>query len=475
MRQRPRQTKGPSKGSKNKADAGQVPRAGRENDEGFAVKHACRLGLLGAVALLAACSQREVILEGERLDLRAPLDPEDAVVEEVAEISTDITLPAQVNHTEWTHRNGTAAHRIQHPALGSSIASVWSANIGSGDSRKHRITADPVVSGGRIFALDSQATVTAVSTGGETLWSRDLTPATDRSSDASGGGLVADGDTIYVTTGFGQLTALDAATGAQKWVQNLDSATTGAPTVRDGLVYVVSRDSQGWALNADTGRIAWSISGTPSPSNMVGGAGPVVNDKLAVFAFGSGELVGAFRKGGVQVWNSSVSGARRGRAYATVNDITGDPVIDGDVIYAANQSGRVVALNAGSGERIWTAKEGAYSPVWPTGGSVFLVSDESNLVRLDAATGEQVWSVDLPYFQNERPRRLKAVYAHHGPVLAGGRLVVASSDGQIRSFSPETGALVSTADIPGGASTNPVVVNGTLYVVSTRGQLHAFR
>ncbi len=444
-------------------------------NEGFAVTHARRICLLGAIALLAACGNREVILEGERLDLRAPLDPEETVVEEVAEVSTDITLPAQVNHTEWTHRNGTASHRIQHPALSRTLASVWSANIGSGDSRKHRITADPVVSAGRVFALDSQATVSATSTAGAQIWSRDLTPPTDRSSDASGGGLAVDGDTVYVTTGFGELSALDVATGAEKWVQELDGATTGAPTVSDGLVYVISRDSQGWAINADTGRIEWSVTGTPSTSNMVGGAGPVVGDKLAVFAFGSGELVGAFRKGGVQVWNSSVSGARQGRAYTTVTDITGDPVIDGDVIYAANQSGRIVALNAGSGERIWTAKEGAYSPVWPTDNAVFLVSDEGKLVRLEAETGAEVWSVDLPYFQKERPRRLKAVFAHYGPVLAGGRLIVASSDGVIRSFDPVSGALISTVDIPGGATTNPVVVNGTLYVVSGRGTLHAFR
>jgi len=439
------------------------------------VKHVFRIGLFGAVALLAACVERELILEGERLDLRAPLNGEDVVVEEVADISTDIALPAQVNHTEWTHRNGTATHRIQHPALGRALTSVWSENIGSGDSRKYRITADPVVSAGRVFTLDSQATVTAISTTGVRLWSRDLTPPRDRSKDASGGGLAVDGDTLYVTTGFGELNAIDVATGAEKWVQELDGATTGAPTVRGDLVYVISRDSQGWAINADDGRIAWSVTGTPSPSNMVGGAGPVVDDKIAVFAFGSGELAAVFRQGGVQVWNSSVSGARPGRAYATITDITGDPVIDGDVIYAANQSGRIVAIDTGSGERIWTAKEGAYSPVWPTGGAVFLVSDESKLVRLDAATGAQVWSVDLPYFQNEKPKRLKAVYAHHGPILAGGRLVVASSDGQIRSFDPVTGALISSVEITGGATSNPVVAGGTLYVVSTRGQLHAFR
>jgi len=432
-------------------------------------------------ALLAACGQKEEILPGERLDLRAPLD--EAAATDTNGVAADasvnralaINLPAPVNHAQWTHRNGTPQHRITHPALASTLTHAWNVSIGAGDNRKYRITADPVVAAGRIFTLDSQATVMAHSTAGAKIWAQDVTPASDRGGDASGGGLAVAGDTLFVTSGFGELVALDAATGAKRWVQKLDAPATGAPAVRDGIVYVTSRDSRAWAIDAANGRIKWELQGAPTPSVMVGGTAPAVSDKFAIFAYGSGELVAAFRKGGVRVWASSVSGKRRGRAYAGITDITGDPVIDGDVVYAGSQSGRVVALNLGSGERIWTAKEGAYSPVWPAGGSVFLVSDESHLVRLDAATGETIWSVELPYYIKDKPRRRKAVYANYGPVLAGGRLIVAGSDGVIRSFNPVDGSLVSSIDISGGATTNPVVVNGVLYVVSTKGQLHAFR
>jgi outer membrane protein assembly factor BamB len=436
-------------------------------------------------ALVAGCGQKEEILPGKRLDLRTPLDQAAAT----DDTNTDgaatpdapvnravpIKLPSPVNHAQWTHRYGSPEHRITHPALAASLSHVWNVSIGAGDSRKYRITADPVVAAGRVFTLDAQATVMAHSTSGAKIWSRDITPVTDRDGDASGGGLAVEGNTLFVTSGFGELVALDAATGAEKWVQKLDAPATGSPAVRDGIVYVTSRDSRGWAIDASNGRIKWELQAAPTPSVMVGGTAPAVSDKFVVFPYGSGELVAAFRKGGVRVWASFVSGKRRGRAYAEITDITGDPVIDGNTVYAANQSGRVVALNLGSGERIWTAKEGAYSPVWPAGGSVFLVSDESRLVRLDAATGESIWSVELPYYTKDKPRRRKDVYANYGPVLAGGRLIVAGSDGVIRSYNPVDGSLISTIEIPGGATTNPVVVNGVLYVVSKKGQLHAFR
>lgn len=54
-------------------------------------------------------------------------------------------------------------------------------------------------------------------------------------------------------------------------------------------------------------------------------------------------------------------------------------------------------------------------------------------------------------------------------------MIVASNDGVLRSFDPVSGGLTGTTQIPGGATTAPVVAGGTLYVVSTKGQLHAFR
>ena len=52
---------------------------------------------------------------------------------------------------------------------------------------------------------------------------------------------------------------------------------------------------------------------------------------------------------------------------------------------------------------------------------------------------------------------------------------MASGDGKVRFFDPETGELSYSVAVPGGATTDPVVAGGTLYVVGSRGQLHAFR
>jgi len=241
------------------------------------------------------------------------------------------------------------------------------------------------------------------------------------------------------------------------------------------LVYVMAGDDTGWALDKTNGRVAWQVSASESPTNVLGAPAPVVVDGLTVFSFGSGEMQAVFRRGGLRRWDASVLGERKGRALSKFDDVTGRPIAVDGVIYAGNQSGRTVAVSAGSGGRIWTTNEGAIDTVLPVGGSVFLVSDRNELLRLDASDGTRIWGVELPNYVANKPSRQSEVFAHHGPILAGGRIIVASSDGVLRSFDPVSGALTGTTVIPNGASTAPVVAGQTLYLVTRKGQLIAYR
>jgi len=426
---------------------------------------------LGATAFVAGCGETDIILPGERLDIRALEEGAEAFVNQ----SVPISLPSSVSNADWTHRNGGPTHSITHPALGAPLAPLFAVNIGSGDSRRLRITADPIVSGGRIFTMDSQSQVAATSAAGETLWSTSVIPASDNPRDASGGGLAVQDDMVLATTGFGELVALDAASGSEIWRQDLDAPGTSAPTVVGDLAYVVSRDGRAWAVELGSGRIAWTLSSTTPTANFAGGAGAAVTSDIAIFPFPTGEILAAFPQGGLRRWSTVVTGQRPGQAASTISDIAGDPVIDGNRVYVGNVSGRVVALEIANGDRLWTATEGAVGPVWPAGGSIFMVNDLSELVRLDAADGSAIWRVQLPGFEENRLRRQKTRFAHYGPIIAGGRVIVASGDGLIRQFDPASGELLGSLEINGGAASNPIVVNDTLYVVSKSGQLVAFR
>ncbi|MEW9921423.1 PQQ-binding-like beta-propeller repeat protein [Marimonas sp. MJW-29] len=437
-------------------------------------------GLCATVLLLSACNERQVYLPGPREDIRSVLQTPELAAPLEGEVvpentSRPISLPGATTNASWTHATGTPQYRIAHPALRATPQLVWSADIGDGDSRRYRITADPVVAGGRIFTLDSGARVTATSLAGETLWTRDLTPVSDRQGQGSGGGLAVEGETLYVSVGYGVLAALDTGTGAVRWTQELDASGTGTPTVFGDLVYLTAGDDTGWAVDRASGRVEWQTAGTASINNVQGAPAPALTSQFAIFAYGSGEVQAVFRRGGVPRWTAAAVGKRPGRALSSISDVTSPPVISGDTVFAGNQSGRLYALDLGSGQTRWVAREGAITPVWPAGGSLFVVSDLNELLRLDASTGSRIWGVPLPNFVKTRPLRQSEVFAHHGPVIAGGRLWLTSTDGLLRGYDPTDGTQVYSAEIPGGATTAPVVAGGTLYVVSRKGQLLAFR
>ncbi|MDE0968561.1 MAG: PQQ-binding-like beta-propeller repeat protein [Octadecabacter sp.] len=427
--------------------------------------------VIALTTALVACGEQDIILTGERLNIRGESTNSVNFVNQTRQIS----LPTAVINVDWTHRNGGPAHIISHPALGVNLVPFFSNSIGAGNSRRLRITADPIITPSAIYTLDAQSQVVATSIVGKTLWVRSVIPSTDNLRDASGGGLAVAGPVLLATTGFGEAVALDSATGAEIWRQDLDAPGTSAPTIVGDLAYVVARDGRAWAIELASGRIRWTQSGTPPVSNFSGGAGAAVFGGFAIFPFPTGEVLAAFPQGGLRRWSTVVTGQRPGQAASNISDIASDPVIDGERVYVGNFSGRVVVLEIASGDRIWTATEGAVGPVWPAGDSVFLVNDIGELLRLDADDGTVIWRVSLPNFEEIREIRQKTRIAHYGPILAGGRLIVASSDGLMRQFDPTSGDLIRSFKIPGGAASNPVVANNTLYVVTKRGQLLAFR
>ncbi len=437
-------------------------------------RHFSRFGLTAAalsLLVLSACEEPEVILPGAREDIR-PTEDNETIERRGAQ---PISIPAQSRNATWPQSPGTSAFRTTNAALSATPQRIWSESIGKGDSRKQRITADPVVAGGLVFTLDSGANVAATTLQGQLAWTTDLIPPSEKDEDATGGGIAYSEGVLYVSSGFGRLTALDAKTGAIKWQKRLNATGSGSPLVSGGLLYVVAGDETGWAVNTKDGRIAWQLEATPSVGNILGSPAPVLADQFAVFAFGSGDVTASFRQGGIRRWNASVAGGRRGRAAAQIVDVTGGPMVSGNSIYIGNNSGRTVSFDVDTGERNWTALEGAADTVWPVGNSVFLISDRSQLVRLDASDGSVIWAQDLPGFVKDKPRRRGPIVAHYGPIMAGGRIVIASNDGYLRFYNPVDGALVHQVEVPGGATTAPVVAGQTLYVVSTKGELHAFR
>ncbi len=443
---------------------------------------------LSLAALLAGCSDNDDMLPGKRIDVRVPLSVTKDIVSgpEIAEVidlqvSPDtnrplpLAIPAASSRNSWADVTGATPNRVEHLALANRPQQIWSVPIGQGNELRHRLTATPIVAGGLIYVMDSQARASAFTTSGQQVWSRSLLPPGEDGRDGSSGGLAYGRGILFATTGYGELHALNAVSGELYWTQGFDAPATLAPAVSGDLVFVVTQDSKGWAVGMTDGRLRWNWQNAEVSAGITGVAAPVAAGGLVIMPYPSGTIQAVDTATGLSVWSTKIGGSRGAAARSSLTAVSGGPVVDGDTVYAANQAGRMSAVDLASGNTNWTVREGSYNPAWPVGGSLFVVSDAAELVRLDAVTGERIWAVPLPSYKSPRSSRRKAVFANFGPVLAGGRIIVASEDGLIRYFDPVSGALLGVTEIAGGAASGPVIVNGVLYILSQDGNLVAFR
>ena len=130
-------------------------------------------------------------------------------------------------------------------------------------------------------------------------------------------------------------------------------------------------------------------------------------------------------------------------------------------------------MELNSGQRLWEINIAGISTPWVAGEWVYVVTDDAKLIALSRANGKIRWINQLPYYQKEKSKKGQISYV--GPILAGGRLIVAGSNGVLVNVDPDNGSFQSQTNVGAGVSLSPVVANSTLYVLDDRGRLNAYR
>lgn len=408
---------------------------------------------------------------GERV---AVLTTENDVAVDPATASLPMVLPAPVANSEWAQSGGNASKSMGHVVLGTALARAFTVSIGQGSSLTARLASPPVVGGGRVYTIDTSATVRAfdAQTGGQ-AWESQFGLEKGNSSSLYGGGVAYDKGRVYATNGLGFVAALDERNGGVIWQVRPGGPLRGAPTVSGDTLYVVSQDNQIYSLKTADGATNWSNAAALEIAGVFGTGSPAVAQGTVVAGFSSGELNAYRYENGRLVWQDTLSRTSIRTSVASLSDIDANAVIDSGQVFAIGQGGRMVALELNSGQRMWELNIAGISTPWVAGDWVFVVTDDAKLIAVARTSGKVRWINQLPRFQREKSKRGQITY--RGPVLAGGRLVLVGSNGTLINFDPVTGNFQSQTTIGAPVSLPPVVANSTLYVLDDEGRLHAFR
>lgn len=430
---------------------------------------------IAALLALSACGifkggKAKTPVLGDRVPI---LLSETAVETDKTLASVQVLLPPPETNTSWTQPGGNSAKAMGALALPDSVNRVWTANINGGTNRQ-RLAASPVIADNRLYAIDVDATVYAFAADtGAKIWSKSIAKDKSKKGALFGGGVSYDEGKLYAVDGLGDVVALNATDGAELWRAKPGGPLRGAPTIAYENIFALSQDNQLFALKQSDGTVVWSQSGSLESQGVFGVAAPAASAGTIIAGFSSGELNAYRYENGRGLWQDALSRSAISTSVSSLADIDADPVVDQGRVYAVGQGGRIVSIDVGTGRRIWSQNFAGISTPSIAGEWLFVVTDDAKLVCLSRATGAVRWINPLRGFKKEKKRTGPITWS--GPIVAGNRLILTNSEGEIVSASVTTGEVGTI--IKGGAPITlpPVVANNTLYILDQKGRITAYR
>lgn len=435
-------------------------------------------GALLALAFLPACSLFSGLSRKPNPELakagRLSLASAEEIITPAEELAQKpIELPAPVTNPDWAQPGGRADGLNGNLAGPGSFETRWRVDAGAGTDTTRGLVAPPIMADGRIFVLDSEHVLRSfdAQTGARGLEIK-FRASFKRDKFAFGGGLASGDGKIFVVTGYGGVIAIDAKTGAEIWKREFPAPFQTAPLYLNDRLYVIANDSELLALNARTGTNVWGSRAIAEPARVLSASSPAGTGDIILAPFPSGELVAYLPANGRRLWSDALTRSGKFTPLSEINDIAGRPVIDRGLVFAASQSGVIVAIDLRTGDRKWEKSAGSIQTPAVVGDYVFALTIDSRILAMDRESGKVYWAAQLRRFDKEKKRKGRITWT--GPLVTGGRLVVISSEGEMAALSPKDGAIVETRKLDSPAFIPPFAAQGRLYVLTDKAKLYAF-
>jgi outer membrane protein assembly factor BamB len=356
----------------------------------------------------------------------------------------------------------------------------WSVDVGAGIGEFYS-KLKPAVAYDKVFAASRQGIVSAYDqTTGKKVWSKDFA-AYDEEGLTSGirnlwsngvtakiaGGVSVAYETVFFGTENGEVVALDANTGEQKWLTTVKGEVLAAPAIDAGIVLINTGSGLIVALNADDGEEIWSSESDVPPLSLRGVSSPAAVNGGAIIGTATGKLVVNILETGQTAWEQVISAATGVTELERIVDIDSEPLVVGGSIYVISYDGTLASVELRTGRVIWKREYKSFRRMSLSGSTLYLVDVNSNVYALDSRNGVELWS------QGALKQRLLT-----GATPVGGYVVAGDKYGFLHWFDQADGKIVARLEVGDddedeGIYHSPVVDGNILYTQTRDGKLVA--
>lgn len=338
------------------------------------------------------------------------------------------------------------------------VGKVWSTRIGSGLDKAGR-QLRPAYQSGTLYAADYKGQLMAIdATGGRKLWEiKTKLPFT--------GGPGISGKLLLMGTQDGEVYAFDATSGTQLWSATVTSEVLAAPVEADGIVIVRCIDGRVFGLDADTGRRIWIYDHSVPLLSLRGNSQPLLRGGVAFIGYDGGQVVALRHKDGTLIWEQTLVTTEGRTELERLSDIDGQMVFIASDLLVSSYKNRLASLAADSGRLLWFKDISSASGVAVDRVNLAISDRDGNLWLVDRRNGAEYWKND---------QLLRRGLTR--PAIFGSFVVVGDADGYLHWLNISDGRFAARVKVGGkGFSGPPLVVGNTLYAMTNKGELVAFR
>jgi outer membrane protein assembly factor BamB len=339
------------------------------------------------------------------------------------------------------------------------VHSLWSEGMGGG-GEVLRLTLGVAGAGDVVYAAGRDGRVSALDAAtGKEKWRTD-TKLELSAGPGAGAGMVV------VGTGDGDLVALDAATGKKRWKVRIAGEILAPPLVEGDHVIVRSVDGRLRSLSAADGKEEWLVEDLVPRLTLRGTATPVAAGADAVVCgFDTGKLMAVTLGKGETLWQTQLSTPHGRTELERLADVDSAVLVSGKDVYAVGYQGRVAMLALDTGQIWWSRDLSSYRGLAIDDDQVYVSTSDGDVVALRRRDGTVVWQ------QKGLARR-----GLSAPAVDGNAVVVGDFDGYVHWLDRKSGKFLAR-ERPGDTriAAPPLVLGGRVFVIDEGGHLEAFR
>ena len=423
--------------------------------------------------LIISCSDKSIIISGDRKEVFN--ENKDIKINSEASFE-DFKLGNEISNQSFTHLGLNKSHSGGH-LLGPNkkLLKSWTKDIGKGLRKDYSLMPNLVANNKMIFAMDAVGNLKALNTNtGKVLWENKISDRKN-SYTAIAGGLSIYNDVLFAHLGGLDVVSLNAISGDEIWRKSFDLPVVGGPTANSkGVIYSLIDGSIKF-LDKDNGEIIWEKTGVNEINGIIGTGSIALNDDVAIVPGFGGDISILDIVNGGFLWEDNLASMNPKSAVEQISSIKASPVIDRDNFFAISQSGRFASYDLNYNSMNWELNISGSQMPWIAGDSIFIISDNANLFCIRKEDGAIRWSVKLPHKIEENFIKFQKFIPHFGPIVASGKVYIVSGDKMLRIYNSLNGDLIEKIKFNSSFSTQPIILNSTLYVINDNAKIYAYK